>query len=70
MLIDGWMPPAIRARVTEATAAAFARLDRAGITPLAIRQGTIGAGARALGAAAIPLSQRYLIDPGAMLLEA
>ena len=70
VLIDGWMPPAIRARVTEATAAAFARLDRAGITPLAIRQGTIGAGARALGAAAIPLSQRYLIDPGAMLLEA
>ncbi len=69
VLIDGWMPPAVRARVTKATAAAFARLDLAGITPLTIREGTIGAEARALGAAAIPLSQRYLIDPGAMLLD-
>lgn len=69
VLIDGWMPGPVRARVTQATAAAFARLDQAGITPPAIREGTIGPDARALGAAAIPLSQRYLVDPGAMRIE-
>lgn len=69
VLIDGWMPAAVRARVTQATAAAFARLDQAGITPPAIREGTIGPDARVLGAAAIPLSQRYLVDPGAIRIE-
>ena len=33
-----------------------------GIAPPAIREGTVGAQARALGAAAVPLSLRYLID--------
>lgn len=69
VLIDGWMPADVRARVTQATAAAFARLDQAGITPPQIREGTIGPDARALGAAAIPLSQRYLVDPGALRIE-
>jgi hypothetical protein len=31
-----------------------------------VREGTIGAQARSLGAAAVPLSQRYLIDQNAM----
>lgn len=64
VMIDGWMPPAIRAEITRRTEAAFLRLDLAGVTPPAIREGTVGAQARALGAAAIPLSQRYLIDSG------
>lgn len=62
VLIDGWMPPAIRARVTDATRNALGRLDLAGLTPPQVREGTVGAHARSLGAAAIPLSQRYLID--------
>lgn len=62
VLFDGWMPATLRKRVTEATAAAFARLDHAGITAPAFREGTIGPDARALGAAAVPLSQRYLVD--------
>ena len=70
VMIDGWMPATIRARITEATQAAFARLDHAGITPPAIREGTIGPQARTLGAAAVPLSQRYLIDPAALLKDA
>ncbi len=65
VLIDGWIPPAIRAEITRRTEAALARLDLSGITPPAIRQGTVGAEARALGAAAIPLAQRYLLDPTA-----
>jgi predicted NBD/HSP70 family sugar kinase len=62
VLIDGWMPVAVRAEVVRLTEAAFYRLDLSGVEPPVIRQGTVGAEARALGAAAIPLSQRYLID--------
>lgn len=62
VLIDGWMPPAVRAEVTRRTEAALYRLDLSGIAPPAIREGTLGAQARALGAAAVPLSLRYLID--------
>jgi predicted NBD/HSP70 family sugar kinase len=65
VLIDGWMPVALRAEITTRTAAALRRLDLSGITPPAVREGTVGAQARSLGAAAIPLSQRYLIDQNA-----
>lgn len=70
VLIDGWMPPDLRARVTAATAAAFARLDQAGLTAPAIREGTVGAQARALGAAAIPLAQRFLTEAAGPLRDA
>jgi predicted NBD/HSP70 family sugar kinase len=65
VLIDGWMPVAVRAEVVRRTEAALHRLDLSGIEPPVIREGTVGAEARALGAAAIPLSQRYLIDQNA-----
>ncbi len=65
VLIDGWIPPAIRAEVTRRTAEALRQMDLSGITPPQVREGTVGAQARSLGAAAIPLSQRYLIDQNA-----
>lgn len=65
VLIDGWMPTAVRAEITKRTHAALHRLDLSGISPPLIREGTVGAAARSLGAAAIPLSQRYLIDQNA-----
>ncbi len=65
VLIDGWMPAPVRAEITARTAAALHRRDLSGITPPAVREGTVGAQARSLGAAAIPLSQRYLIDQNA-----
>lgn len=64
MLIDGWMPAALRARLTEAVAAALAALDLSGIAPPAIRAGTIGPRARTLGAASLPLAARFLVRPG------
>ncbi len=70
VLIDGWMPPEIRAEITARTQAALARLDLSGITPPAVREGTVGAQARSLGAAAIPLSQRYLLDQNAAQRDA
>ena len=69
VLIDGWMPPDIRALVTESTRAALNRMDLSGITPITVREGTVGAQARSLGAAAIPLSQRYMIDQNAAQRE-
>ena len=65
VLIDGWMPVSVRAEVTRRTAEALSRLDLSGIAPPQVREGTVGAQARSLGAAAIPLSQRYLIDQNA-----
>lgn len=65
VLIDGWMPASVRALVTERTRAALARLDMSGVAVPQVREGTVGAQARSLGAAAIPLSQRYLIDQNA-----
>jgi predicted NBD/HSP70 family sugar kinase len=62
VMIDGWMPTEIRAEITRRTEAALYRLDLSGIEPPQVREGTVGAEARALGAAAIPLAQRYLID--------
>lgn len=69
VLIDGWMPVEVRAEVVRRTEAAFHRLDLSGIEPPVIREGTVGAEARALGAAAIPLAQRYLIDQNASARE-
>lgn len=69
VMIDGWMPVEVRAEVTRRTEAALYRLDLSGIEPPAIRQGTVGAEARSLGAAAIPLAQRYLIDQNAAVRE-
>lgn len=69
VLIDGWMPRSVRAEMVRRTEAAFYRLDLSGVEPPAIREGSVGAEARALGAAAIPLSQRYLIDQNASARE-
>lgn len=65
VMIDGWMPAHVRAEITRRTEAALNRLDLSGVEPPQVREGTVGAEARALGAAAIPLSLRYLIDPAA-----
>jgi predicted NBD/HSP70 family sugar kinase len=62
VMIDGWLPQDVRARLVTETQAAFHRLDLSGVTPPVIRAGTIGPQARALGGAAIPLSQRFLVD--------
>ena len=69
VLIDGWMPVSVRAELVRRTEGALLQLDLAGIDVPVIREGTVGADARAVGAAAIPLSQRYLIDQNAAVRE-
>lgn len=63
-VIDGWMPEDVRRRLVEATRAATAGIDVEGLTLPAIREGTVGHNARALGAASLPLSDRFLLGAG------
>ncbi|MFN3844527.1 MAG: ROK family protein [Paracoccaceae bacterium] len=70
VVIDGWMPVSVRSKLAARTHTALHQLDLAGIDPPVIREGTVGADARSLGAAAIPLSQRYLIDQNAATRDA
>ncbi|MEY4696508.1 MAG: hypothetical protein RIT14_936 [Pseudomonadota bacterium] len=67
VMIDGWMPAWVRDEITNRTYEALHRLDLSGVEPPQVRAGTVGADARALGAAAIPLAHRYLIDQNAPL---
>jgi predicted NBD/HSP70 family sugar kinase len=69
VLIDGWLPLEVRGELVRRTEGALLRLDLAGIDVPEVREGTVGADARAVGAAAIPLSQRYLIDRNAAVRE-
>lgn len=60
--IDGWMPPDLRDRLVAAVGDALGRVDMTGLTPPTISTGSVGADARAIGAASLPLSRRFLIE--------
>ena len=62
VLIDGNMPPCLRARVLNAVADALHDLEMPGITPPDLLMGTVGPRARALGAASLPLSAKFLLE--------
>ena len=68
LVIDGWLPAPVRARIVEATRRALDRIDLSGTTPPAILPGTIGPRARSLGSASLPLSQRFMVEPSADVL--
>ncbi|HHZ09372.1 MAG TPA: ROK family transcriptional regulator [Rhizobiales bacterium] len=63
-IIDGWMPVDVRRRLVAATLAATADIDVEGLTLPEIREGSVGHPARALGAASLPLSDRFLLGSG------
>lgn len=67
VLIDGWIPAHLRARLVSQTARALAEMELSGIEKPEVREGTIGPDGRSLGAASLPLSERYLVDLNAML---
>jgi predicted NBD/HSP70 family sugar kinase len=66
-IIDGWMPRDVRSRLVATVQAALPKVDAEGLRLPTIREGTVGIHARALGAASLPLSDRFLI--GANLLS-
>ncbi len=69
VVIDGAMPAEVRARLTSAVRAAAARVNLQGITPFTIYEGAIGAGARAMGAASLPLFANFIIDREVLFKE-
>lgn len=65
LVIDGWLPEAVRARLVVETRQALRRIDLSGSSVPEVLEGSIGPRARSLGSASLPLSERFLVDPGA-----
>lgn len=65
--IDGAFPRAFRDVLIDRTVAAYNRLDRRGLSEIEIVPGSIGEGARSMGAAILPILARYSRDSGVLL---
>jgi len=61
--IDGWLPEDVRRALVAEVGTQLARFNTTGLVRPGIEAGTIGPDARALGAASLPLSERYLLEP-------
>jgi predicted NBD/HSP70 family sugar kinase len=61
-LIDGGLPASIRSKLVDKVAIEIEHIDLQGIQPPSLEAGAIGSIARALGAASLPLFDRYLVD--------
>ena len=62
IVIDGLLPPAWRERMTQRVAQAIDGFNRSGLSPVRIVAGSIGPMARVLGAAMLPLEERFSPD--------
>ena len=66
-IIDGSLPPDLRTDLVRRVEIEVARLERVSIRAPRIVEGTLGAVARALGGASLPLFDGYLIDQHALM---
>lgn len=62
VLVDGWMPENMRADLVQRVQQFVAEMPLAGIQKPNVLAGSIGPDARALGAASLPLSERFLVE--------
>ena len=69
VVIDGAMPAEVRGRLVTAVREAVAKVNMQGITPFSIYEGAIGAQARAMGAASLPLFANFIIDRDVLFKE-
>lgn len=60
--IDGWMPDDVKIRLIERVETHLARLNFTGLEQPRVAAGSVGPDARSLGAASLPLSDRYLVE--------
>jgi len=67
VIIDGGLPAEVREKIVAATRAEVGHYDLRGLEVPTILPGTVGHLARALGAASLPLFDKYLIDRNARL---
>ncbi|MDO1585229.1 ROK family transcriptional regulator [Rhizobium oryzicola] len=68
-VIDGGFPPEIRKRIVAATIQSVAKLDLQGVIIPDIIEGAVGAQARAIGGASLPIFARYLTDQSVLFKE-
>ena len=68
-IIEGGFPDEVRAAVVSATKAEIERLDLQGVTLPAIIEGQVGRQARAIGAACLPLFDRFILSSTPFLNE-
>lgn len=61
-IIDGAFPAEVRRLLVAKTAAAVETFDRQGLSPVSVREGTIGPGARAIGGACLPMLASFTRD--------
>jgi len=62
VVIDGAFPAEVRARIVAEARAKAALLDHRGLSPVAIVEGSVGSGARAIGGACLPLLANFARD--------
>lgn len=68
IVIDGWLPREIVNRLVDVVSESMGEFNSSGLTLPVIYAGTVGAHARAIGGASLPLSERFLLgqlDEGA-----
>jgi len=70
IVIDGAMPVSIREKLTLRVAAQIEAIDRRGLSDVAIVAGAIGADARAIGGAALPLIKNFARDREVLFKDA
>jgi predicted NBD/HSP70 family sugar kinase len=63
IVIDGAFPESVRLRLIQAVQERFEQQDLQGLTPAVILSGSIGPGARAIGAASLPLVAGWPREP-------
>ncbi len=70
VIIDGGFPAGIKHRLVQTIRAETERLDLQGIDSPVICEGAVGASAREIGGASLPLFARYLTDRSVLFKEA
>ena len=68
-MIDGSLPANIRSELVNLIRQHLQNMPLPGLQTPEIYQGSIGANARVLGAASLPLSERFLVDQNAFLQQ-
>ena len=68
-VIDGGFPDWVRRRIVQATIHEAEKLDLQGVVMPDIVEGAVGAQARAIGGASLPIFARYLTDQNVLFKE-
>ncbi|HUL07204.1 MAG TPA: ROK family transcriptional regulator [Candidatus Acidoferrum sp.] len=69
VIIDAAVPGIVRSRLVAATREKVESLDRQGLSPFTVVEGTIGSDARVMGGASVPLLSNFAIDRDVLFKE-